>query len=173
MVTVYFFSYFHRAAVPGTIFNELQSDLGLSASSVVLMGSMFTWIYGGMQIVVGFLADRYGGTRTFLVGGVVMLAGATWFPLASSTATLFTARAITGLGASFMYLSIIRELGRLFGARNFTVWLGVLIAVGYCGGMVATLPFERAAAAFGWRHALLAVAALIFAALVISGLAAR
>ena len=173
MVTVYFISYFHRTAVPGTIFNELQSDFELSASSVVLMGSMFTWIYGGMQIVVGFLADRYGGTRTFLVGGVVMLAGATWFPLASSTAALFTARAITGLGASFLYLSIIREVGRLFGVRNFTVWLGVLMAVGYCGGMSATLPFERAAAAFGWRHALLVAAALIFVALAISGLVLR
>ena len=173
MAAVYFFSYFHRTAVPGTIFNELQSDLGLSASSVVLMGSMFTWIYGGMQIAVGFLADRYGGTRTFLAGGVAMLAGAAWFPLASSTAALFAARAITGLGASFLYLSIVKELGRLFGARNFTVWLGVLMAVGYCGGMAATLPFERAAAAFGWRHSLLAVAALIFVALAISGLVLR
>ena len=173
MAAVYFFSYFHRAAIPGTIFNELQADLRLNASSVVLMGAMFAWIYGGMQIVVGFLADRLGGTRMFLVGGVVMLAGAAWFPLASSTAALFTARAITGLGASFIYLSIVKELGRLFGSRYFTVWLGVLMAVGYCGGMAATLPFERVAAAFGWRHTLLAVAALILVALAISGLVLR
>jgi len=173
MVVVYFFSYFQRTAVPGTIFNELQSDLGLSASSVVLMGSMFTWIYGGMQIVVGFLADRYGGTRTFLFGGMIMFAGAACFPLTHSVGALYTARAITGFGASFIYLSIVKELDRLFGTRNFTAWLGVLIAVGYCGGMTATLPFERAAAAFGWRHALLAVAALILVALAISGLVLR
>lgn len=173
MVTVYFFSYFQRAAVPGTIFNELQADLGLSVASVVLMGSMFTWIYGGMQIAVGFLADRYGGTRTFLCGGVVLVAGATWFPLASSTGALFAARAITGFGASFMYLSIIKELDRLFGYRHFTSWLGVLISVGYCGSLTATLPFERAAAAFGWRHVLLAVAALMFFALIISCLVLR
>jgi predicted MFS family arabinose efflux permease len=173
MAAVYFFSYFHRAAVPGTIFNELQADLGLSAASVVLMGSMFTWIYGGMQIAVGFLADRYGGTRTFLAGGVIMFVGAAWFPLAGSTAALFAARALTGLGASFLYLSIVRELGRLFVAKSFTAWLGVLMAVGYCGGMAATLPFERVAAAFGWRHSLLAVAALIFAALALSGLVVR
>ena len=173
MVTVYFFSYFQRTAVPGTIFNELQSDLGLTASAVALMGSMFTWIYGGMQIVVGFLADRYGGTRAFLGGGVLMLAGAAWFPLAGSTGALFAARAVTGLGASFMYLSLIKELGRFFGNRSFTFWLGTLMAVGYCGGITATLPFERAAAAFGWRHVLLAVAALTAAALGVSALVLR
>ena len=168
MALVYFISYFQRTAVPGTIFNELQTDLGLSAASVALLGSMFTWIYGGMQIVVGFLADRYGGTRTFIGGGIAMLAGATWFPLASSTTALFAARALTGFGASFMYLSLIKEVDRLFGCRHFTVWLGVLMAIGYCGGIMATLPFERVAAAFGWRHSLLAVAALIFVALAIS-----
>ena len=173
MASVYFLSYFQRTAVPGTIFNELQTDLRLSASAVALMGSMFTWIYGGMQIGVGFLADRYGGIRVFLCGGLIMLAGATWFPLASSTGALFTARAITGLGSSFMYLCIIKELDRLFGHRHFTVWLGVLMAVGYCGGITATLPFERACAAFGWRPVLLAVAALTFAALLIAGLVLR
>ena len=40
MALVYFFSYFQRTAVPGTIFNELQTDLGLSAASVALLGSM-------------------------------------------------------------------------------------------------------------------------------------
>jgi len=37
--------------------------------------------------------------------------------------------------------------------------------VGYCGEMSATLPFERAVSAIGWRSALLAVAALTFVAL--------
>ncbi len=173
LVSVYFFSYFQRVAVPGTIFNELQSDLHLSAAAVVALGSMFTWIYGGMQIVVGLLTDRYGGTRTLLGGGLAMLAGAALFPLAGSVGTLFAARALTGFGASFMYLSVVKELDKLFGHRHFTVWLGVTLAIGYCGGMTATLPFERATAAFGWRHSLLAVAALLFVALAIAGLVLR
>ena len=173
MVTVYFFSYFQRTAVPGTIFNELQAELGLTAASVALMGSMFTWIYGGMQIVVGYLADRYGGTRAFLFGGVILLAGSVWFPLAASAGALFAARAVTGFGASFMYLSIIKELERFFGNRSFTFWMGTLIAVGYGGGITATLPFEQAAAALGWRHALLAVAAMTGVTLGASALVLR
>jgi len=173
MASIYFFSYFQRAAVPGTIFNELQSDFHLSASAVAALGSMFTWIYGGMQIVVGLLADRYGGTRTLLGGGMGMLAGTVLFPLAGSPVALFVARALTGFGASFMYLSLVKELDRLFGPRHFTVWLSVLLAVGYGGGMVATWPFERASVAFGWRTSLLAVAALLFVALAVAALVLR
>jgi len=173
MGSVYFFSYFLRAAVPGTIFNDLQSELGIRASAVAAMGSMFTWIYGGMQIAVGVLADRYGGGRTLLWGGGIMLVGATLFPLAHAVWLAFAARAITGMGASFMYLSLIKELDRLFGHRPFTLWLGIVLAVGYSGGVMATLPFERAAAAFGWRTSLLAVALLLACSLCATALALR
>ncbi|MEI6212048.1 MAG: MFS transporter [bacterium] len=173
MGSIYFFSYFQRVAVPGTIFNEVQTDLALSAAAVAALGSMFTWIYGGAQVVVGLLADRYGGVRTLLGGGLAMLAGAVAFPLAHTAGSLFAARALTGFGASFMYLSIVKELDRLFGHRHFTVWLGVTLAIGYSGGMAGTLPFERAAAAFGWRHALLAVAGLLAVALATAGLVLR
>ncbi len=173
MGSVYFFSYFLRAAVPGTIFDDLQAELGISAAAVAAMGSMFTWIYGGMQIVVGVLADRYGGGRTLVWGGGIMLVGAVLFPLSHAVWLAFAARVITGLGASFMYLSLIKELDRLFGHRQFTVWLGVILAVGYSGGVVATLPFERAAAAFGWRPSLLAVAILLACSLCAAAYALR
>lgn len=161
MGAVYFISYFLRAAVPGTIFDNLQAELKISAAAVVAMGSMFTWIYGGMQIVVGVLADRYGGSRTLVWGGAIMLVGAFAFPLAHSVWLAFAARAVTGLGASFMYLSLVKELDRLFGQRNFTLFLGILLAVGHSGGIIATLPFEQAAAAFGWRNVLLGVALML------------
>ncbi|MEI8243743.1 MAG: MFS transporter [bacterium] len=173
MLSVYFFSYFQRAAIPGTIFNELQADLGLSAGAVASLGSMFTWIYGGMQIVVGLLVARYGGVRMLLGGGLVMVAGACLFPMAHAVGPLFAARALTGLGASFMYLSIIRELDRLFDGRHFTLLVGVVLCVAYSGGMAATLPFERAAAAFGWRPSLLTVAAVMLVSLAVAGVILR
>src|SRR5688500_3969362 len=92
MASIYFFSYFQRAAVPGTIFNELQVDLGLSAIAVASLGSMFTWVYGGMQIAVGLTADRFGGARALLGGGLIMLLGSLLFPLAHTPLLLFAAR---------------------------------------------------------------------------------
>jgi uncharacterized membrane protein len=56
MVALYFFSFFLRTAIPGTIFDELQSDLKLTASSVTALGSIYLYIYAAMQLLVGLLA---------------------------------------------------------------------------------------------------------------------
>lgn len=164
MLSLYFFSFFLRTAVPGTIFNELQSDLHMSATAVTGLGSGFLYIYAGMQLVVGLAADRFGGTRTLLVGGFIMAVGAAWFPTCQSQSSLYASRALTGFGASFMYLCIIKELDLLFGHRRFPVMLGVSLFIGYSGGIFAMLPFERIVASWGWRTSLLGVAAGIFTA---------
>ena len=160
MGAIYFFSYFQRSAVPGTVFNELQADLRLSASEVASMGAVFLGVYAWMQLFVGVAADRFGGRRTLLFGGVLMTAGAAVFPLCHSKEMLYASRAVTGFGASFMYLSIVKEIDTLFGPRHFAAILGCMLFIGYSGGIAATLPFERAVAAWGWRHALLGAAAL-------------
>ncbi|MFO0821306.1 MAG: MFS transporter [Pirellulales bacterium] len=164
MLSLYFFSFFLRTAVPGTIFNELQADFRLSAAAVTGLGSGFLYIYAGMQLVVGLAADRFGGTRTLLVGGFIMAVGAAWFPACQSPTALYASRAFTGFGASFMYLCIIKELDLLFGHRRFPVMLGVSLFIGYSGGIFAMLPFERIVAAFGWRQSLAGVAVGIFIA---------
>jgi sugar phosphate permease len=63
MLAVYFFGFFNRSAVPGTIFNELQQEWHLSASAIVSLGSVYLWIYGSMLLVAGVSVDRFGGIR--------------------------------------------------------------------------------------------------------------
>ncbi len=173
MLSVYFLSYFQRAAIPGTIFNEIQSDLRLSASAVTALGSMFIAIYAVMQLFVGMAADRFGGGRTLLFGGCALAVGALLFPLSHSAWTLYGSRAITGFGASFMYLSMVKEVDRLFGHRRFATLMGVVLFAGYLGGMAGMLPFERAVEAWGWRHTLLGIAGLTFGCLALAALALR
>jgi predicted MFS family arabinose efflux permease len=170
MASVYFFSYVQRTAIPGTIFDELQVDFSLAAASVAALGALFTWIYGGMQVFVGILVDGWGGRRNLIGGGLVMVVGSLLFPLAHSLPLLLAARALTGLGASFIYLAIIKEIHLHFTVEQFPIALGSLLAVGYCGGVAATLPFERSVAALGWRQALIVVAALSLASLAAAAL---
>lgn len=165
MLAIYFFSYFQRAAIPGTMFNEIQTDLKLTAVAVTSLAAVFTYVYGGVQLFVGFAADRFGGIRTLLVGGGLMTVGATLFPLSHSLSMLYACRILTALGGSVMYLSIIKEACLQFPPQRFAAILGVTLMVGYSGGMAGMLPFERLVACFGWRAALLGVAALMALAL--------
>ena len=160
MTALYFFSYFNRVAIPGTIFNEIQTDMGLSAAAVTALGAIFFYIYGGSQLLVGIWADRYGGLKTLLAGGIFMCAGSLLFPLVHSTPMLYGSRALAGFGSSFMYLCIIKELDRLFGGANFGPMMGTAYFIGFSGGLFGTLPYEQLAKTMGWRQSLLALALL-------------
>jgi predicted MFS family arabinose efflux permease len=160
MIVIYGLAYFQRTGIPGTIFDELQHDFRLSASAVTALGSVFVYVYASLQLLAGMAADRYGGRKTLLFGSLVMCVGAALFPVAHSASLLFIARILIGFGSSFVYLSIVKEVDTLFSARHFASLLGLSMLASYAGNIAATLPFERAVHAFGWRMSLGVVAGL-------------
>ncbi|MDD3927573.1 MAG: MFS transporter, partial [bacterium] len=172
MNAVYAFSYFQRVAVPGTIFDELQVDMSLSSFAVTMLGSIFSYVYGGMQVFTGVLVDRLGPVRILLTGGTVLAVSSLLFPLSGNLTMLYTSRFMMGLGASLIYLSLVKQLDSYFSDRNFSVLLSISLFVGYSGGLLGTMPFEAIVRAFGWRMPLLAVGiacalAVAFCALVV------
>jgi MFS family permease len=172
MTLIYIFSYFQRVAIPGTIFNQLQHDLILSSAEVALLGGLFLYVYGGMQVFAGMLVDRFGPMRVILAGGILLSVGSILFPLSHSLWMLYATRIVVGLGASVMFISLVKELDLRFSDNNFSALLGIMVFAGYAGGLMGTRPFDAAATAFGWRTALLwvgvgtavvvAISALVF-----------
>jgi predicted MFS family arabinose efflux permease len=173
MGLIYYFSYFQRAAVPGPLFDQLQSDLDASASAITALSAMFIYIYGGLQLFVGMAAYRFGGRRTLLWGGLVMAVGAVLFPLAYDLPTLFACRALTGCGASFMFLSIIKEVDRLWDPRHFVVFWGLFGLIGNAGVLTAAWPLAWFSHQTDWRTALFTMGVLSAVALAAAWLALR
>jgi predicted MFS family arabinose efflux permease len=168
MLTLYFCAVFQRMAVPATIFEELQRDFRLSASAVTGLGAAFLYVYASMQLVAGLAADRYGGRRMLLAGGTMMFVGTAMMPLSSSVEALYATRILIGLGSSFVFLSIVKELDTLFARRHFAALMGVTVVVNSLAAITATVPFERAVHAWNWRFALGGAAAMSAAALATS-----
>jgi len=157
-----------RVAVPGTIFDELQTTFAVSASAIVALSAIFLYIYGGMQLIVGMLTDRLGALTVLITGGVLLCGGSFLFPMAHSLPVLYAGRVLVALGASLIYLSIVKCLDAMFSARLFPVLLGITIGIGYTGGLVGTLPFAVLSDRWGWRATLIGVAALTLAALIVT-----
>ena len=155
LLLLYASSYFQRTAVPGTIFSQLQADLGLNAFQIAGIGASFVYIYALSQLVVGMLADKYGGARVVTAGGILFCAGTFIFPLLDNLCGLYFCRMLAGLGASTMYLSLVKETDHIFGHKNYAVIMGAVYFVGYGGGLFGTLPFERLIESFSWRSVLL------------------
>ncbi|HNS32287.1 MAG TPA: MFS transporter [bacterium] len=166
--SIYFFSYFQRVAVPGTIFNELQSGFSLSAKAVTGLGAFTLFAYGLLQILAGIMSDRYGGFRTFFIGGILLSVSSIIFSFSYTPAMLFITRAFVGFGASFIFISLIKILSTIYKPEDFPFYLGVTIVLGYSGGIVATYPLERAVYAIGWRNSFL-VAGLLCMTFTVTG----
>ncbi|MBE6359819.1 MAG: MFS transporter [Lentisphaerae bacterium] len=171
MMLLYAASYFQRTALPGTIYNTLVSEFDLSAAQMGSLGAAFVYPYAICQLVSGSMVDRFCGTRVILTGGIIFLAGALLFPLCSNLPMLYLSRIITGIGASAMYLSLVRETDRFFGRKNYALMFGIAYFCGYAGGLMGSLPFERLCQLFPWRQVLLAGAVL--AVLFYAGIAAN
>jgi len=156
---IYFVSFFQRVAVPGTVFDELQVAFGMNASQVAALGTIYLYLYGFLQPLVGVSVDRWGAGRALVASGLLLAVGSVLFPLAQTAALLYATRAIIGIGAAMAYLCLIKEVDELFGERDFPFYLGLGMTLGYAGGLLGTYPFERVVDAVGWRPALLGVGA--------------
>lgn len=164
-VLLYFFANFQRTVIPGAIFSELQKDLNTPAANITAMGAFFMYIYAVSQLFSGILVDRYGGYRLMTAGGFLFCAGAILFPLGNSLTLLYASRVLTGIGASTIYLSVVKETKRAF-PGNFGPAMGFAMLIGYAGSMAANAPFVgliRYTGA-GWRNALF-FAGMILAAI--------
>lgn len=157
MAALYAFSYIQRIGIPGTIFDELQADFRITAQQVTTLSGIYLFIYAFMQVITGGLVDRFGPAKVIFGGGMFLSVGSIIFPLSHSIESLYISRGLVGLGGSLMYLSIVKELDIRFSSKSFSVWLSVMILAGYCGGLLATRPFEIAVSSFGWRKSLLYV----------------
>ena len=151
-VMLYFFANFQRVAIPGSIFNELQSSLETGAASITALGSMFMYIYAAGQLCSGLLADRYGGERVITCGALLFCIGSILFPFSHSLYMLYFCRFLVGMGASAIYLSLVKILAFRF-PRKFPILLGFFLLWGYVGGVVATAPLVAMVRELSWRTA--------------------
>jgi len=166
--SIYFFSYFQRVAVPGTVFNELQSTFSLSATSVTALGALTFLIYGIMQIFAGIVSDRFGGFKTFFAGGLLLSLSSMLFSFSYSPAMLFVTRAFLGFSASFVFISLVKILSSVYEPKDFPLYLGISLILGYSGGIFATYPLERSVSVMGWRNSFL-IAGILCSVFAVAG----
>ena len=83
-IGLYFFTNLQRSGVPGSLFNELQGGLALTAAQVTMLGTCFIYVYTFNQLIAGVMNDRYGGIRMMLFGTFFFSLGSILFPLTGS-----------------------------------------------------------------------------------------
>jgi MFS family permease len=160
---IYIVSQFLRNSV-GVIAPNLASELGLSASEVGVLASVFFFSFAAAQIPLGVALDRYGPRRCMLVCAAIAIVGTLIFALATSPFWLIAARVLMGLGSSCYLMAPLALYAKRYPPDRFATLVGLQIGLGTLGTLLATAPLAFAVALIGWRMSFVVIAGLVLAA---------
>jgi OFA family oxalate/formate antiporter-like MFS transporter len=139
---------------------SLQSDFAASRGSVSLVFSLAGFLYFGLGVASGPLADRFGSRRLAVIGMILTGAGLAAASAARSLAEVYVAYGLgVGLGVGFSYVPVVGAVQRWFVRRR-----GFASGIAVSGIGVGTLVMPPLAAFFiaalGWRDAYLVLGVL-------------
>ena len=151
---MYFFATLQKVIIPGATFDEIQHIFNTNAAKTAQLGAAFMFAYAVMQLVVGTLADRFGGRRVIAAGGSLLCISSLASGIGDSFALLFFWRGLTGIGAATIFLAMVKELSRI-SKDKFPFLLGTAQLIGFAGGIAGASPFVAGIQNFGYHKMVL------------------
>jgi MFS family permease len=133
----------------------LQRDFAASRGSVSLVFSLAGFLYFGLGVVSGPLADRFGSRRLAVIGMILTGAGLVVASVARSLTEVYLAYGLgVGLGVGFSYVPVLGAVQRWFvKRRGFASGLAVS-GIGV-GTLVVPPLVSLVIESSGWRNAYL------------------
>lgn len=171
-VSFYSYGIFMRVA-PGVMVGELMRDLALTAAGIGNLAAIYFWVYGGVQLPVGVLADRFGARRLLTGAAIVTALGAVVFATAGTVPQAYAGRLLIGLGTAASWVGALKLIADWHPARRFAGLTGATLMLGNLGGVLGQAPLALAVESFGWRATVIAGGALGLALALTFALALR
>ena len=169
---IYFLVYFHRVST-SVLAPDLLTAFETNATVLGLMSSMYFYLYALEQPLVGYLADRLGPRRVVGWWTLAAAAGCVLFALAPSVGWAAAGRALIGFGVGGVYVPALKALSQWFSRHRLPLVLGLLLAWGNLGAVVATTPLIWTAGRWGWRTCFWIIGAASFTLGLVTLLALR
>jgi MFS family permease len=129
----------------------MKTELGLSATTFGIAVSAFFWVYAPVQLLVGWLCDRFSVYR-LMAGGIVLWAASTLLTgFVGGFASLLVLRIMLGIGESIAFPGSSKIIARHIpaegrGMANAAVAAGIAL-----GPAIGTLTGGLIVASLGWR----------------------
>jgi MFS family permease len=158
-VTGYYVAYLFRS-INAVMASSLATELGLSASDLGLLTSVYFLTFAAAQIPIGILLDRYGPRRIQSVLMVVASLGSALFAVSEDFSMLLLSRALIGLGVASALTAGMQALVLWFPRDRVPFLNGLMVMLGALGAVTATWPAELLLASIGWRELFGLLAAL-------------
>jgi MFS family permease len=145
------------------IVEDLMKEFSASATSLGILSSFYFYPYALMQIPAGLLIDKLGSRKTLTIFCLVSSIGTLIFSISTSLFYATFIRLIIGLGVSVAFLGTAKLIASWFNARSFASLIGILVAMGNVGALLASASLALMVISQGWRFSFLSIAFATFA----------
>lgn len=146
----FFLSHLYRS-VNAIIAPQLIAELGLDASDLGLLTSIYFLTFAALQLPLGVLLDRFGPRRIQALLLLFAAGGAVTFALADSTLALMLGRGLIGMGVAGGLMASFKAITLWFPKERWPLVNSCFFATGGLGAMAATTPIEAALTLTDWR----------------------
>lgn len=146
----------HRTSM-GVLAEVLVRTFETTGTELGLLHSSFFYLYAALQLPAGIITDYAGSRKTAVYGTLVMSVGAMLFAVSPTYAVALASRALIGIGASVLYLAILRFCANWFRPNEFATLSGLTLTVGALGGILATTPLAISVSQIGWRESVFGI----------------
>lgn len=147
---------------------EAADRFSADAATLSMFAVVQLAIYGGMQIPVGMLLDRWGARPIITIGMVLMAAGQLAIAFSPSVGIAIFARVLIGAGDAAVFPSVLRLVATWFPAQRAPIMVQMTGIVGQSGQLLSLIPVAALLHATSWSIAFGSIAGLgtLFAILV-------
>lgn len=158
-VAAYVLSITNRTSL-GAVGVEAADRFHADASTLALFAVVQLAVYGGMQIPIGILLDRYGSRPIMTIGMLLMAAGQLTMALSPSIGIAIFARVLLGAGDAAIFPAVLRLVATWFPAQRGPIMVQFTGIIGQTGQLIALVPLAALLHATTWSITFGSVAGL-------------
>ena len=145
-----FLNYVDRGAI-AVAAPLMKTELGLSATTFGIAVSAFFWVYAPVQLLVGWLCDRF-SVYKLMAGGIILWAASTMLiGFVGGFASLLVLRIMLGIGESIAFPGSSKIIARHIPAQQRGMANAAVAAGLALGPAIGTLSGGLIVASLGWR----------------------
>ncbi|APC97090.1 MFS transporter [Francisella frigiditurris] len=158
---VFFMYEFLLRTILGTFEHQIISDLDLTLVTFsILSSTAYQFIYGIMQVPVGFITDKLGLKKTLTMAVGICALGVGMFALSNSFSAALVYRVLMGFGSAFGFLCLLVAVYDWLPHKYIGLFIGLSQFIGVLGPMVAAGPLDSLSNTSGidWREVFIILA---------------
>ena len=134
----------------GAVGVEAADRFQADASTLALFAVVQLAVYGGMQIPIGVLLDRFGSRPIMTIGMLLMAAGQLTMALSPSIGVAIIARVLLGAGDAAIFPAVLRLVATWFPAQRGPLMVQFTGILGQAGQLIALVPVAALLHATTW-----------------------